>query len=235
MVGVITLLLLFFPLSVVLKFFPLRRRHEIASQNWTRAVMLWLRFTCGLDYTVIFKGKLPTTPAVIMCKHQSAWETLALQIIMPLHVWVLKRELLWIPIFGWILGTMGPIAINRQNRTIAQKQLIEQGAARIAQGFWIMVFPEGTRIAPGQRGQYKYGGARLASTLNLPLIPIAHNAGEFWPKNSWRKYPGKVTVIVGEAIYPNGREPRVITQEIEDWIENEMLGITGVGPKGTKS
>jgi 1-acyl-sn-glycerol-3-phosphate acyltransferase len=231
-IGVVILLVLFLPLALVLKFFPLMRRHEIISQKWTRAVMLWLRFTCGLDYTVIFKGTLPTTPAVIMCKHQSAWETLALQLIMPLHVWVLKRELLWIPIFGWELSTMGPIAINRQSRAIAQKQLIEQGADRITQGFWIMIFPEGTRIAPGNRGQYKYGGARLASMLDIPLIPIAHNAGEFWPKNSFRKYPGNVTVIVGEAIYPNGRDPKAITQEIENWIENEMLSITGLGPQG---
>lgn len=230
--GLIVLLVLFLPLTLVFAFLPLMHRHQFVCQKWTRIVIIWLRFTCGLDYSVIFKAPLPDSPAVIMCKHQSAWETLALQLILPLHVWVLKRELLWIPIFGWELAAMGPIAINRKNRATAQKQLMEQGQDRVDQGFWIMIFPEGTRIAPGKRGQYKYGGARLASMLNLPLVPVAHNAGEFWPRNGFRKYPGKITVIVGEAIYPSGKDHKELTHEIEAWIENEMLKITGQGPKG---
>ena len=233
-IGVVILLVFFAPLTLVLRPLSLMQRHKIISQRWTRAVIAWLRLTCGMDYTVIFKAKLPDTPAVIMSKHQSAWETLALQLIMPLHVWVIKRELLWIPIFGWALGALGPIAINRKSRAIAQKQLLEQGRDRIKQGFWIVIFPEGTRIAPGERGQYKHGGTRLASILNLPIIPIAHNSGEFWPKSSFCKYPGNVTLVVGEPIYPNGRNPKELTCEIEAWIENEMLSITGVGPKGPK-
>jgi len=232
LLGMVLLMVAFAPCTLLFAAFPLIRRHKIVTQNWTRAVIAWLRLTCGLDYSVIFKGKLPDTPAIIMSKHQSAWETLALQLIMPLHVWVLKRELLWIPIFGWQLRLMGPIAIDRQSRTTAQKQLLEQGQDRVAQGFWIMIFPEGTRIAPGNRVPYKYGGARLACMLDLPIVPIAHNAGEFWPKNAFRKYPGTVTVVVGEAIYPNGRDHKALTHEVETWIENEMLQLNGKGPKG---
>lgn len=231
-IGITILSILFFPLALAVRPFPLRRRHEMISQRWTRAALAWLRLTCGISHRVIFKGKLPDTPAIIMSKHQSAWETLGLQLIMPLHVWVLKKELLRIPVFGWELATMGAIAIDRSNRSTAQKQLLEQGKARIDLGFWIMIFPEGTRIAPGKQGQYKHGGARLATMLDIPLVPVAHNAGEFWPKNSFRKYPGEVTVVVGNPIYPNGRDHRELTHEIENWIENEMVKITGVGPCG---
>lgn len=231
-IGVSLLVVVFIPFTLILAFFPLRIRHQIITQNWVRAVMFWLRFTCGLDYRVIFKAPLPKGPAIIMCKHQSAWETLAMQLIMPLHVWVLKQELLWIPFFGWQLKMMGPIAINRQQGALAQQQLLTQGKKRVDSGFWIMIFPEGTRIAPGIRGKYKYGGARLATALNLPIIPIAHNAGEFWPKKSIRKYPGTISVIVGEPIYPAQEEMRTLTEKVETWIENEMQYITGLGPKG---
>lgn len=233
-IGFICSVFAFLPLTLIAIFFPPLKRNQLVVKNWIHFVLFWLKWTCRIDYTVILKSKLPTTPAIIMSKHQSTWETFALQIILPLHVWVLKRELLWIPIFGWQLYAMGPIAINRKKGPQSQKQLLEQGQDRIQQGFWILIFPEGTRIAPGKRGKYKYGGARLAQLLNMPIVPVAHNAGEFWPKKSFLKYPGTITVSIGEPIYPQGQDIQTLTQEIETWIENEMQHITGLGPKGPK-
>ena len=232
--GFVVSMVAFLPITLIAIWLPPLSRNGLVVRNWAYVVLWWLKLTCKIDYQVLFKGQLPTQPAIIMSKHQSAWETLALQIIMPLHVWVLKRELLWLPIFGWQLYAMGPIAINRNKGNQSQKQLLTQGKARIQQGFWILVFPEGTRIAPGKRGKYKFGGARLAQLLNMPLVPIAHNAGEFWPKKSFLKYPGTISVTIGEPIYPEGQDIQTITAQVEAWIENEMRPITGLGPMGPK-
>lgn len=208
---------------------PLLRFRIVAY--YAKSCMAWLRLTCGLRYRVQMPaGGLPQGPVVVMCKHQSAWETLALQLILPPHSWVLKRELLWLPFFGWGLATLSPIAIDRSRTKKAMQQVIEQGRARVSQGFWIVMFPEGTRIAAGKRGQYKQGGARLALDLNLPILPIAHNAGEFWPRNGFKKYAGEVTVVIGDTIDPAGRTPDELTRQVEDWIEGQMDIISGVGP-----
>lgn len=225
--AVLTFFFLIFAI-LILPFPGLVRSRWMA--NYARWCLAWLEITCGLRFKVEGLEKIPGTPSVILCKHQSAWETLALQLIFPPQAWVLKRELLWIPFFGWGLATLSPIAIDRSQKKKAMQQMIDQGRVRAKQGFWMVIFPEGTRIAAGKRGKYKQGGARLASDLNLPIVPVAHNAGEFWPRNGFRKYPGVVTMVIGDPILPAEQSSEVLTQQVEDWIEARVDEISGVGP-----
>lgn len=227
--GLAVITPLFFTLGLLAFPLPAMQRHRVITL-WTPVMMWWLRLTCGLRYKVIGAENIPTTPSIIACKHQSGWETMALQLIFPQQVWVLKRELLWIPFFGWGLAMTSPIAIDRGDRVRAAQRLIDQGRERLKTGFWIVIFPEGTRIPPGQRGKYKQGAARLARDLETPLVPVALNAGEFWPRNSFRKYPGEITVVVGKPIVPAGQTPDQMTKELETWIEARQSEISGVGP-----
>jgi 1-acyl-sn-glycerol-3-phosphate acyltransferase len=157
-----------------------------------------------------------------MCKHQSAWETIALQTVFPPQVWVLKRELLWLPFFGWGLAMASPIAINRSEGREAVKQLLRQGKQRMEAGFSVVIFPEGTRIPYGKRGKYKIGGSLLAASSGAPIVPVAHNAGRLWGRNSFLKYPGVVTLSIGAPIYPANLKADEINQRVESWIENEI-------------
>lgn len=220
---------LFTVMGILIRPFPPMFRYAVISR-WAKFMVPWLKLTCGLGYRVIGLENIPQGPAMIMCKHQSAWETMALQVLFPPQVWVLKRELLRLPFFGWALATLSPIAIDRSNRTTAQKLLMEQGRDRVAKGFWIVIFPEGTRVAPGKRGQYKHGGARLAVDVGIPIVPVALNSGEFWPRNSFLKWPGEITVVIGRPIETAGRTPHEITAEVENWIETEMSKIELRGP-----
>lgn len=210
-----TLIPLIYPLS------PPRRYPYITL--WARAMLWWLKATCGLQYRVVGAHHIPSQPCVILCKHQSAWETLALQTIAPPQVWVMKRSLLRVPFFGWGLALSSPIAINRAAGRDALKQLVEQGKDRLKQGFCVVVFPEGTRIAPGKRGKYHIGGAWLATHTGSLALPIAHNAGEFWGKNAFLKKPGTITVSIGAPIQTEGMKPDELTKQVEAWIEDEML------------
>ena len=185
--------------------------------------LLW--HLCGLRYRIIGAENIPKTPSIVLSKHQSAWETLAFQEIFPPQVWVLKKELLRIPFFGWGLAMTSPIAIDRSAKKKALEQIVEQGKDRLKLGFWIVVFPEGTRIPPGQRGKYRIGGAWLATHTNVPVVPVAHNAGEFWGRNSFVKHPGTITVSIGQPIDPTGMEAGELNAHVEAWIEAEMLRI----------
>jgi len=211
------LALLTFPFS------PLTR-YRIISQ-WAKLMLWLLRLICGIHHEVRGIENLPKEPCVVLCKHQSAWETLALQKIFPPQVWVLKRELLWIPFFGWALALTSPIAIKRSDGKGAIRQLLKQGKERLAQGFCVVIFPEGTRIPFGQRGKYKIGGALLAQSCKVPVLPVAHNAGEFWGKNSFLKRPGTITLSIGPAIPSQGKKTSELNQEVESWIEAEMQRI----------
>jgi 1-acyl-sn-glycerol-3-phosphate acyltransferase len=206
--------------------FPLPRmaRYRIIS-GWSRLVVFLAKTILGIDWRVEGRENLPSRPSVILAKHQSAWETMAFQLIFPPQVLVLKRELLWIPFFGWGLALMSPIAINRANRKRAMRRMIELGGERFRQGFSIMVYPEGTRIAVGRRGVYKLGGAVLAVENGTRALPVAHNAGLVWPRNSFLKYPGKITVIVGPPIETTGLTAEQVMRRAEDWIEGEMTRI----------
>ena len=213
---------------IILCAFPLPpiRRYRITS-GWAHLMLFLLRLICGIRYRVIGVEHIPAAPSIILSKHQSAWETLAFQQIFPPQVWVLKKELLRVPFFGWGLALTSPIAIDRSSRKAALKQIVEQGKDRLKRGFWIVVFPEGTRIAPGKKGKYGIGGAWLATHTGAPVVPVAHNAGEFWGKNSFLKLPGTITVSIGAPINPAGMEPGDLNAKVESWIEAEMLLISG--------
>jgi 1-acyl-sn-glycerol-3-phosphate acyltransferase len=200
--------------------FPLPRhlRYRIIS-GWSRLVVWLARALCGIRWRVEGREHLPSQPAVILSKHQSAWETLAYQLIFPHQVLVLKRELLWIPFFGWGLALMSPIAIDRSKGSRALREMVRQGRERLAQGFWIVVFPEGTRVAPGERRPYQVGGAWLAARCGAPIVPVTHDAGRFWARNAFIKRAGTVTVRIGPAIATAGREPAAILADAEAWIE----------------
>jgi 1-acyl-sn-glycerol-3-phosphate acyltransferase len=206
--------------------FPLspHNRYRVTS-TWTRGMLFLLHNLCGLRYQIVGAENIPKTPSIVLSKHQSAWETLAFQEIFPPQVWVLKKELLRIPFFGWGLAMTSPIAIDRSAKKKALEQIVEQGKDRMKQGFWIVIFPEGTRIPPGQRGKYRIGGAWLATHTNVPVVPVAHNAGEFWGKNSFVKHAGTITVSIGKPIDPTGMEAGELNAQVEAWIEEEMQRI----------
>ncbi len=201
---------------------PALTRYRVISV-WSLCVMWAARVICGIRYRVIGHENIPAEPCIILSKHQSAWETLAFQQIFPPQVWVLKRELLRVPFFGWGLAMLSPIAIDRSLRRAALQQLVEQGVARLAAGFCIVIFPEGTRIAPGNRGKYRPGGARLAVQTGTTVIPVAHNAGTCWGRNAFLKRPGLITVSIGAPIRPDGTDAETLAKRVEDWIEGEML------------
>ncbi|CAM9463075.1 unnamed protein product [Phaeothamnion confervicola] len=203
--------------------FPLSRmgRFRVIS-GWSK-IMLWVaRIVCRLDYRVEGRENLPDRPCVILSKHQSAWETLAFQTVFPPQVHLLKQELLWIPFFGWGLAMMSPIAIDRSKGREAMKRLARIGKERILQGFWVVIFPEGTRVAPGTRRKYQPGGAWLAVQAGAPVVPVAHNAGLYWGKNSFLKHPGTITLRIGPAIPTEGRRPADVIAETESWIEQQQ-------------
>jgi len=201
-------------------FAPLTRYRVITM--WTRIIVKAAEVICGVRYRVLGRENIPSVPCVILSKHQSAWETLAYQVIFPPQVWVMKRELLWIPFFGWGLAMLSPIAINRGAGTAALRQMAEQGRERLDAGFYIVIFPEGTRIAPGTRGKYHVGGAWLAVRNGAVVLPIAHNAGRLWHKNSFVKRPGLITVSIGKPIATHGLDASEVMRRTEEWIESEL-------------
>ena len=218
---------------IALLTFPLSRlmRYRIIS-TWSRLNIRAATLICGVRYRVIGAENIPHQPCIILSKHQSAWETMAWQVIFPPQVWVLKRELLWIPFFGWGLAMLSPIAIDRRSGARALRQLEEQGRERLNAGFNIVIFPEGTRIAPGQQGAYHLGGAVLTVKTGALALPVAHNAGECWRKNAFVKRPGLITVSIGKPISPEGLTAAELNQRIKHWIESEMPKLHGYGQPG---
>jgi 1-acyl-sn-glycerol-3-phosphate acyltransferase len=206
--------LIFYPLP------PVTRSRLIAY--WARFVIWWLGFTCRLYFHVEGREHLPATASVILSKHQSAWETIAFQIIFPPQAWVLKRELLWIPFFGWGLAATQPVAIDRKAGVKALDKVIREGTDRLRSGRWVVVFPEGTRVAPGERGRYNPGGAMLAVRAGVPVVPVAHDAGRYWPRWGWLKYPGRIQVIIGPPISTTGARAKQVSRSVECWIEAAM-------------
>jgi 1-acyl-sn-glycerol-3-phosphate acyltransferase len=210
--------------SVVLFSFPLKphTRYRIATKISNSTLWL-LRVICGIRMEVRGAENIPKEPCVVMCKHQSAWETFALQLVFSDQVWVLKRELLWLPFFGWGLALTSPIAIDRSKGKQAMKQLLEQGKDRLDSGFCVVIFPEGTRMPYGVRGKYKIGGALLGESSGAPVVPVAHNAGKFWGRNSFLKRPGTIVMSIGQPVDPKGLKADEINRRVEDWIEAEVV------------
>lgn len=198
---------------------PITRNRLISG--WARSMLWWLKVTCNIRHEITGVENIPNSPTIILSKHQSTWETFAFQAIFPTQVYVLKRELLWIPIFGWGLAMSSPIAINRAAGREALKQLVEKGKDRLAKGFWVVIFPEGTRIAPKKRGKYHIGGAWLATHTATPVLPVAHNAGDFWPKG-FIKTSGIIHMHIGKPIQTSGLKTDALNQLVENWIETEM-------------
>lgn len=195
---------------------------NVLISGWARSMIWWLRITCNIRHEVTGLENLPESPSIILSKHQSAWETLAFQAIFPTQVYVLKRELLWIPIFGWGLAMSSPIAIDRSAGREALKKLVTSGAARLKKGLWVVIFPEGTRKAPGEKGKYQIGGAWLATHTQTQVVPVAHNAGRYWAKNSFIKKPGVIKLHIGKPIQTAGLKADALNQQVEQWIESEM-------------
>jgi 1-acyl-sn-glycerol-3-phosphate acyltransferase len=205
-----TLLSLMFPLPVSVRVATIK--------HWIRINLAWIRLTCGLGYAVEGMENIPNHGFIVMSKHSSTWETIALQLFFPPMVWVAKRELTWIPFFGWGLKAMNVIAINRGTGRKAIRQLVDEGRKRMDEGRIVMLFPEGTRVMPGQYKPFKLGGAILSQKTGYAILPIAHNAGEFWPRHSWIKWPGTIKLVIGPPIEPAGRKPEQIIREVEEWV-----------------
>lgn len=197
---------------------PFRGRFELA-RVWARVILGALRWTCRLDYRVEGREHLPAGNHIAYIKHSSSWETVAQALLLPPHVWVLKRELTWIPFVGWGIKLLRAIAVDRGSGSIAVRSVLEQGKKRLAEGEWIVIFPEGTRMPPGETRKYGVSGALLASETGRLIVPIAHDAGYFWPRRGLIKKPGTIRVVIGAPIAAAGRNPRDINAEAQTWIE----------------
>lgn len=222
--GLVLTTLAFAPLLVLAVALPYRLRYRLLGR-WTHINLWTLEHLCGLRCRIEGRENLPATPGVVFCKHESAWETLALQLVFSPQVWVLKRELLWIPVFGWGLAALRPIAIDRRAGRRAIERVVEIGRRRLEDGCWVVVFPEGTRVAPGARRRYRMGGAVLAVRAGATVVPVAHNAGDFWPRRSFLKRPGTVRMIIGPPIDSRGRSAAEVNSLAEAWIEGTVARI----------
>ena len=189
---------------------------------------LWAgEFFCGMKVVVEGRENLPEEASVIMIKHTTTLETYGHVPMFPRTAWVLKREITWMPIFGWVIGLLfRPIAIHRGARSAAVKQVISQGKEKLRQGIWVTIFPEGTRMPPGETRRYGVSGAALAKEANVPIVPVAHNAGDVWPRLSFVKRPGTVRFVIGPPISAQGRPARETNLIVQDWIEGKMREIS---------
>jgi len=196
---------------------------------WNKVVIQVLKHLCGIHFEIRGMENIQAVldqPVVVLSKHQSAYETIAYIALLPKQLcFVFKRELLWIPFFGWALALLKMIHINRASKETAALSVASQGRKRLSEGKWILMFPEGTRTPVGSHKPYRKGGARLASATGATVVPIAHNAGRFWPRNSFMKYPGTVIFSIGPAIVSAGKSGDQLHQEVETWIEAEMRKI----------
>lgn len=201
---------------------PRATRYRI-TVAWPRAQIYAARWLLGIQWQLKGLENLPAGPAILLSKHQSTWETLFYPAMMPRELcFVFKRELLFLPFFGWGIALLDMIHINRQRGSDAFEQVVRQGIAKLAQGRWIIMFPEGTRTPAGSQGRYKSGGARLAIRTGAPVVPIAVNSGEFWPRKAFIKQPGLITVSIGPPIDSAGLTVEALNQQVEAWIEAEM-------------
>lgn len=208
-------------------FLPLASRYRLLNL-YNHFIIAWFRLVCGVRYDFRGHERLPEGPCVILSNHQSEWETVYLQLLHPPVCTVLKRELLNIPVFGWGLRLLHPIALDRSRPARAMKQVLTQGRARLEEGLSVLIFPEGTRVSPGRRVRYNKSGAVIACRAGMPVVPVAHNAGERWPGRHWVKNPGRLSLVVGEPIATEGRTPEDVMREAEAWIEARLAEISEV-------
>ena len=204
---------------------PFPRRFALA-RFWATALLTVLRWTCRLDYVIEGRENLPPGNHIALWKHSSSWETIAMAVVFPRQVWVLKRELLWIPFVGWGIRQLHAIAINRKTGGSAVSQVVEQGKERLAEGDWIMVFPEGTRMPPGQTRKYGVSGTLLAREAGHLVVPVAHNAGHYWPRRGLFKRSGTVRLVIGPPLDPKGADPREVNERAQQWIESTIATLS---------
>ena len=197
---------------------PFRGRFALA-RVWGRVLLASLKLLCRLDYRVEGLENLPAGNHVALVKHSSSWETFAQTVVLPPQVWVLKRELTWVPFIGWGVRLLRAIAVDRGAGAVAVRSVVEQGKARLAEGEWVVIFPEGTRMPPGETRRYGVSGALLAAEAGTMIVPVAHNAGYYWPRRGWYKKPGTIRVVIGTPIAAAGRDPRELNLEAQAWIE----------------
>ena len=218
--SIISLILISFS-GLLLIFASYSTRQKYLSQ-WAIFCMWWLKITLNIKTNVIGRENIINSSCIIISNHQSTWETLAFQTIFPAHTWVLKRELLWLPVFGWSLALLKPIIINRGEKLNAIKKVIKQGADRLEKGISIVIYPEGTRQPYKKLGVYQNGGSAIAKKTGYSIVPVYHNAGKIWPKGSFIKKPGVITVVIGEAISQSNLKPSEVTENIRQWtLEQE--------------
>jgi 1-acyl-sn-glycerol-3-phosphate acyltransferase len=210
---------------IACSFLPFRKRF-ILARVWGLVLLRVLKWTCRLDYRVEGQENLPAGNHIALWKHSSSWETIAMSVVFPRQVWVLKRELLWVPVVGWGIRQLHAIAIDRKSGHSAVGQVVEQGKQRLDEGDWIIIFPEGTRMPHGQTRKYGVSGALLALEHNKLIVPVAHNAGSYWPRRGLMKKPGTVRVVIGPPISPAGRDVREINKEVQGWIESTVARLT---------
>ena len=208
--------------AVVLWPLPHRLAYFFAVRCWAVGNLWLLRVLCGVSWEVTGLENLPDRPSVVLMKHSSAFETIAQALLFPRQTWLLKRELMFLPIFGWALAAMRSIGVDRARGSRAIRAVIRRGKARIEEGLWVIVFPEGTRVAPGEAGTYAPGGAMIASAAACPVVPVAHNAGDFWPRRSAVKTPGIIRVVIGKPMNPRSGGAREVTRRAQAWIEAEV-------------
>ena len=212
----------------VAPFLSTRWRIKVIIEWWTRAAVWLTKTIVGVNYEVIGRENIPDQPGVILANHQSTWETFFLPQLFRPQTQLIKKELLYVPFFGWAFALAKPIAIDRSKARDSLQQLTRIGGQRLADGIWILVFPEGTRKEPGEQVKFSRGGAALACANNAPIVPIAHNAGEYWPKQGWSKKPGTIKVMIGPPIYPAGSDPRAIVaanKQAEAWINSALQSL----------
>jgi 1-acyl-sn-glycerol-3-phosphate acyltransferase len=203
---------------------PIHARYAI-PRAWARSLFAMLKVLCRLDYTVEGREHLPKEPFISMWKHSSTWDTIAQMIIVPPAAWILKREVIWIPIVGWAVATFRPIAIDRSAGGSAVKQVVAQGRKRFAEGLGVLIYPEGTRVAPNETRKYGVSGALLATQTGRLVVPIAHNSGYFWRRRGLMKLPGTIRVVIGPPIDPAGLDPREVNERARRWIESTIANI----------
>lgn len=231
MVGSVAL----YAMTIVLLFWaPYAWRYKVA-QGWCSLQLKVLKHFLGLDYVIEGRENIPDHACVVYWKHTSSWETFLTLPMWPKQCWVLKHELTFIPIFGWALRLIEPIAIDRQGGRSAVNQVLEQGKRKLAEGCWINIFPEGTRMPADSTKRYGVSGALLSRETGVPILPIAHNAGDLWPRHSVLKKKGKITVRIGPIIPPENRTPDQINRDAQAWIEAEMSKISAAYQKKEKA
>jgi len=202
---------------------PFARRFALA-RFYAQSILWVLKWSCGLDYRI--EGEpLPPGSHVALWKHSSSWETIAMMVVFPRQVWVLKRELLWVPVLGLGLRLLHAIAIDRKAGHSAVAQVVEQGKARLAEEDWVIIFPEGTRMPRGETRRYGVSGTLLASETGRLLVPVAHNAGVYWPRRGLIKKPGTVRVVIGAPVAAAGHDVRLVNEEIQQWVESTVRGL----------